>query len=575
MEWTQKTLFERIKERWNELDYVYTRLQDAREHICDFFRPDLGVDYDETHDMLMLGGDITEGSGPWVARTASTQFQGNTVSKKLDWFDYGFSDDRLNGIDELDRFRQDLKTHNSNVYQRGNFYDVQPQFTLDGWTIGSPLMFMEEEEDKVMCLPVHWLTYRIFYDRFNRTEGVIIKDKQWTAKKCFDKFCPGTDIQKRLKKAEEIFTTTLWNNIKNGKLNEKVTIWRAVFKDTDPVWGNFEKPYGKKWVDVYFEDLVLKEKQDKPLLKTGYFSKPYVHWDFDKKTWESASRTPAFYAIYDNLSLVQIFRNFLDNTQMKVRPPYAALLSYQDRLDMRPGAPIFLKQNEWNYRPTPFENTGDVRFEKDQIEIFRENLSRHFHLEMFRMFTDIAQQKNQEFKVLHLIEIAGERVTQLLPAIEAHENYLYQVDERVRSIELAAGRGPYNRRNIENIIDIIEHYIGGDTVKIEPQFVGTLRQAQQRQQKIQPLQFGIGALSEIAAAMGDPNFVRFMLKGYETGDKALQAVSFPQDLINEKQVFDRMYQEYQQLQAQREQFAQMVELLKAGKGQPMLEGAVA
>jgi len=592
MEWKQKTLLERIQDRWDSLESVYSRLKTARENICTFFRPDLGIDYDEDADMLMLGSEITEGSGPWVARTASTAFQGNTVSKKLDWYNYRFSDDKLNGIDILDRWRQDLKDHTSSVYQRSNFYDIQPQFTLDGWTVGSPLFFIEEDDGRAMCIPLHYLTYRLFYDRFNKVEGLIIKDTEWTAKKCFDVFCPGKNLASRLKEAERKFTKNLYQALKNGQLNERVTIWRAVFKSGDLIWDAEDgsraltRPLGrKKWLSVYFQDEAAQrftegsDPGNEPLLTDGYFSMPFVNWDYDKKTWESAARTPAFYSIYDEIVLIQIFRNWIDNTQMRVRPPISILLGTEDRIDMRPGKFSKFKKEEWGYLPKPLENIGEVKLEKEQIDFLRESLSRHFHLELFRMFTDLAQTKNQEFRVLQLVEMAGERVTMLLPAIESHESYLYQVDERIRAIEMQAGRGPFSRDNLENIADVINYYRGesSEPLLIEPEFVGTLRQAQQRQQKLQPIQYGVGALAEIANAMQDPNYVKFMLKSYETGDAALTAVNFPQDLIVEKTEFDKAATDYAQVQAQREQFAQFVELMKANKGQPQrpeLQGQV-
>jgi hypothetical protein len=192
---------------------------------------------------------------------------------------------------------------------------------------------------------------------------------------------------------------------------------------------------------------------------------------------------------------------------------------------------------------------------------------------MFRMFTNLAENTKQEFRVLQLAEMAGERITQLLPTIESHEGYLAQVDERVRDIERQAGRGPFNRMDLENVYDILNYYMGNDAgnAVIRPEFIGTLRQTQQIQQKLKPLQYGIGALSEFAQAMGDPNLVRFMIKSYEVGDEALQGVNFPQKLVREKADYDRLVESFNQSQQQNEQFAKMVELMKASKN---LQGSV-
>lgn len=576
MEIKKDTLYWNIVNKWSDKDKPYERVNKARTTVCDFFRPDLGVDVDEDSDMLMLGGDISEGSGPWAARTAAISYQGNTVSKKLDWHKYGFSDPRLTGIDELDQFCQDQKEHNSAVYQRGNFYDYQPQFTLDGWTTGSPLFFLEEDKrtNHLMCIPIHWLKYRLYYDRYNQAEGVIIKDTEWTAKQCFDKFCPGRTIEERLEKAGQIFSKPLQTAIKNNQMSERFTIWRAVFRADDPVWQveGFKPPRPKTWYDVYFEDCKQINKKNDQLLTEGYYSKPFVYWDYDKKLWDSASRTPAFHAIYDNLTIIQIFRNWVDNTQLRVRPSMAVLMGMEGRLNFRPGGLVKLKPNEWDKAPKPIDQIGEVRLEKEAVEIMRENLYRWFHLDLFRMFTDLAYMKDQEMKVFQLTEMAGERITQLLPMMESHESYLGQVDERLRAIEVNAGRGPYNKRNLENIFDIISHYIGpmeAGQVKIQPEFIGTLRKTQRMQHNLKPIQLGIGALSEIAASMGDSNLVRFMIKRYPAAEATLRATDFPQKLVREEEEFNRLYEDYQRNQAQMEQFAKNIELMKASKGTDM------
>jgi len=353
MEYKEKPLYDRIKERWESLDTIYARLNGARDTICSYFRPDLGIDYDEAADMLQLGADIYEGSGPWSARTMATGFQGNTVSKRIDWRAYQMSDARVHGVDEIDIWVQDVKKHMGEVYQNGNFYDVQPQFTLDGVTVGSPVLFGEEDEERVMWIPLHYKTYRLFYDRFNECNGIIIEDEEWTAKKCFDKFCPGTDIQERLKQAEKKFTVPLFEAIQNGRNNERFTIWRALFKDTDQIWHEakkFEPPVGgKKWYDVYYEDIGREPEPIKePLLTEGYYSKPFMVWNYDKKNWESSARTPAFEAIYDNASLQEIFKSYLENIQQKVRPSMAMLSGMKGRANFSPESTMEFSRGEWN-----------------------------------------------------------------------------------------------------------------------------------------------------------------------------------------------------------------------------------
>ena len=574
MEYKDKPLYDRIKERWDSLDIVYDRLNGSRETICSYFRQDLGVDYDEAADMIQLGMDIYEGSGPWSARTMATGFQGNTVSKRIDWRSYQMKEDKVNGIDEVDIWVQDVKKHMSQVYQSGNFYDVQPQFTLDGVTVGSPVLFGEEDDNRVMWIPLHYKTYRLFYDRFNECNGIIIEDEQWTAKKCFDKFCPGNDIQTRLKQAEKKFTTALFNAISQGRNNDRFTIWRALFKDTDQIWHQaekFEPPIGgKKWYDVYYEEIGREpEPVKKPLLTEGYYSKPFMVWNYDKKNWESSSRTPAFEAIYDNASLQEIFKSYLENIQQKVRPSMAMLSGMKGRANFSPESTIEFSRGEWNYLPKPIENVGDIKIEVDTSEMLQDKLSRHFHLDIFRQFSELAMRVKRPLAVQELIEMSGEKVTLLLPMIETHEHYLKQADDRQMEIEQRAGRGPFEKARVERIAEIIEYYTGKSvkgSITVQVEFIGTLRQAQQDQQNLRPITRGVALAGEIGEALGDPDLARLAVKGYETLDEALQAVRFPQKLITEKEEYDEAVAAVAQARARQQQLENAADLMKASKG---------
>ncbi len=573
-DYKDKSLYERIRERWDSLATVYARLNGAREDICAYFRPDLGSAYDESADMLQLGADIYDGSGPFAARTMATGFRGNTVGKNIDWRSYQMYDERVHGVDELDIWVQDILKHMSKVYQDGNFYDVQPQFTLDGVTTGSPVIFGEEHEDKVMWIPLHFKTYRLFYDRFNKPNGIIIEDEEWTALKCFDKFCPGNDIQTRLKDAEEKFSTPLFQAISQGRNSDRFTIWRALFKDTDNIWHQakeFEAPIGgKTWYDVYFEDIDNEiDKNKKPLLTEGYYSQPFVVWNYDKKNWESSARTPAFEAIYDNASLQEIFKSYLENMQQKVRPAMGILAGMKGRANFSPEGVIELSRAEWNYLPKPIENVGDIQLEVQTAEMLQGKLDRHFHLDTFRQFTIQAMQVKRPLAIQELIEMSGEKITLLLPMIETHEGFLGQADDRQMEIESRAGRGPFEKSRVERIRDILEQHTGeasSGRINVKVQFIGTLRQAQQRAQKLQPITTGVAIAGEIGKALMDDDLARLAIKGYETLDEALQAVNFPQKLVTEKEEYDEAVARLAQARAAQQQLENAAELMKASKG---------
>ncbi len=200
--WSDRTLYDRIYDRWHEKDTDYAKVNNNRDVITHYFRSDEIVDTDEQG--RLVGKAIYNGSSSWYSRMMATGFQGSLVSKNIPWIRYQMDAFELKGIDPLDQWLQDIKDHMADAYQRSNFYDVQPQFTHDGVTTGSPVLFGEEDilTQRTMWMPQHYKTVRLFYDKWNQVEGIITQDKEWTAKKIMDTFVGPDDEQGTKRRAK-------------------------------------------------------------------------------------------------------------------------------------------------------------------------------------------------------------------------------------------------------------------------------------------------------------------------------------------------------------------------------------
>ena len=136
---SNKTLYDRIVDRHKEKDQDYGKVNRNRRVITELFRSDEIMEVTEAGQLV--GQAIYNGSPSWFSRMMATGFQGSLVSKNIDWFRYQMEQSELKGIDLLDIWLQAVKEHMTDAYQKSNFYDVQPQFTHDGVTIGSPVLF--------------------------------------------------------------------------------------------------------------------------------------------------------------------------------------------------------------------------------------------------------------------------------------------------------------------------------------------------------------------------------------------------------------------------------------------------
>lgn len=568
MNWKDKTLYERIIDRWDEKEDDYTKINQNRDTITAYFRSDEILETDEKGDLV--GQDIYNGAGPWYSRMMATGFQGSLVSKNIAWIRYQMEQFELQGIDRLDQWVQNIKDYMTDVYQRSNFYDVQPQFTLDGLTTGSPIMFAEEEivSRKTMWMPQHYKTIRLYYDKFNQIEGVIVKDKQWTAKQIFDTFIKKDDDKGT--KREKMLTVEVNNALKTGKLNDEFVVYRAVFRVNDPIWdGGWKKPKGDwTWLSVYFLELPQKdvEKRNTPLNENvGYFSQPFAHWDFDKKPWESSSRTPAFYAVWDCMGLQQVHKNFMENIQLKNRPPVLALDTMKGRLSLSPEGEVLVSGQEYDKPPKSMDLVGDVALNRELFELYEDALKRWFYVDKWQMFSDLNMLRKQPVTATQIWQMAGEKSTLLSPAIETHSRYLESSDDVMLSIEWRAGRGPFHPDTLAEITDIVLSNAKSSvsSIGVMPVFIGALAQAQKRNQALEPIQSTMAAVAPLMQIFPQ---LRLMYREYDTANDMNEALDFPQKNIVPKEEYEEKVRLDNEQRAKQLRFENVVEMLKATKG---------
>ena len=573
MDWNKKTLYERIVDRWAEKETDYSKVNRNRDLITTFFRSDELIEVDDKGNLL--GQDIYNAAGPWYSRLMATGFQGSLVSKNIPWIRYQMRQDELRGIDELDIWAQEIQEFMTGVYQRSNFYDVQPQFTLDGITTGSPIMFAEENilKQKTIWRPQHYKKVRMYYDGDNEIEGVIVKDKNWTAKQIFDTFVK-TDDEKGTKR-NKLLTLAVNKALESGQLNKEFLIYRAVFRENDPMWNGegkdkFKKPAGDwTWISVYFQEITEIEndgdKRNKPLNENmGYFSQPFAIWNYDKKPWEASSRTPAFYAIWDNISLQQIDKNYIENIQLKNRPPRIFLDSMKNRIDFSPEGRIEVSSSEYKQPPKALDMIGDVRLEKELMDMKDEALRRWFLVDFFRMFSDLVRQQKQPVTATQIWQMAGEKATLLSPAIETHSRYLDTSDDRMMNIEQMAGRGPFHPEKMLEITQIVLANIKSPigNFGVVPVFIGALAQAQKVSQQLKPIQ----ATMEAVSPLFDRNpQLMFMYRWYKTVNKINEALDFPQDSIIPEEEYDELVKADNEAKTRERQQLMAIEMAKASK----------
>ncbi len=565
--WEDKNLFDRVFDRLAQRKRGYVKFNVARDTIVDNFRPDLGSDITADGDGSFFGENIYDGIAPWAVGVMATGFQGGLVSAEADWLMHRMEQSELADNDRLDLWLQSVKVHISGAYQKSNFYRVLPPFVKDGISIGSPVMFIEEEfvhKKKKMSgiikfLPQHYKTVFVFYNKYNEAEGVIVEDKTWTTKQIVDMFAPS------MEEAKAKLCDTVYNDLKSGQHHTEHTIIRAVFKGNDKIWNvpGFKKP-DREWVSVYFENTPKEEKKNEPLRSEGYFSQPFVVWDYDKKPWESISRTPAFAAIYDVISQQQIKRQQLDNLQLKNNPPRQVNTDYRNIVNFNPEGITPVAAEDWDKVAKMFDVVGDIKLSKDELESNAQNIKRWFHTDKFLKFTDLTSTLKQQPSATQIIKIAAELAVQTNPGISTFTGFLGDVDDRVLDIESRAGRGPFAPDIMAEISEIVitNSKQPVSDIGLMPIFVGPLARAQKVKQELDPILDGLGALAPLFEIWPD---LKFAIREYGTAEDILKATNYPLKNLVPEDEYNQIIKELNEARARVEQQASLIEAAKVSK----------
>jgi hypothetical protein len=351
---------------------------------------------------------------------------------------------------------------------------------------------------------------------------------------------------------------------------------RAVFKEDDEIWDTegFEKPAMDprnpyRWISVYFEKVTDKDK-DTPLEVGTYSTRPFVVWDFDKKRHEVLSRTPAYNAMFDNYSLQTIAHAHQDAIQLQTYRPMWINEEIKGRTALHAKGEMYVSPAEYKQPPVPIEVAGNPGFTKDLMDDMKEAIKRHFHLDLFNLFSQIARDRNQPLTATQIWQMAGERSTLLSPAVESHSKYLADVDDRMLEIEMRAKRGPFDFDTMANVMDAIAANAPSTQLRpgITAKFIGPLARAQRVQQAVEPVMSGLSAMAPLFEQF--PNS-KAIVREYELVDHLAEATDFPMDAVNTKEEYMEIVAASQAKAQSDEQFLKAIEMAKVapGMGKPV------
>jgi len=566
MDYSKKTLYQRVISRHADMVQHRKLWEPQCDDIVEYCRPDLILgDSLDTSEGSFQGESIVEGSAFFSELTWQRGFMGLQVGSKINWIKYILrvldtnAAKYFKGNDRVNLFTQELREYMLEVYRKSNYYSAMPDFVLDGGTVGSPVMLIEEDliNGVSVCKVPHYTQRYLKKDWFGNDTSLHLVHEI------------------TLLEAVELFgkknlPETLQQDLMAGHHKIKVKFLQAIYRSGDEILQNLPEPLMVRgpWMEFYFCMEAVNKEDEKPIRIKPYSSKPFISWHYSRRSEETYARTPSWWAIYDIKGNTAGWNTLFLTAEKQADPPMIMLQQMRARTDLMPGGEVLAAStDEYDRPPKPIDQKDKYPFVVDFMDRLRGNIDRFFHVDLFMQIQNYQKEHTQPPTAYEIMTMQAEKNVQIGPAIQGYEKFLGEADARLMAIENKAGRLP---EIPQEILDLTEG-------TIEPIFVGPLALAQMQGQMLQKLQTGLG-ICEMIAPFSE-NAAKYKLKWPQLLEKALEGIDFYQDVMNSEdeynQIVESINEEIRQAQnaevMQKE--AQAVRNLgsKAEEGSPLKE----
>ena len=392
-------------------------------------------------------------------------FQGNTATSSKKWHRFIHPDPKLMELRTVKQWCQDMDEHFYYLFQtRSNFYKKIPSFyiLLVGFAVGTVFIDEDLNTDQIkFIVPNPW---EMFVEK-NKDGEIDTYHRQF--------YMSARNIGSMFEHAD--LSPAVLDAIKTDP-DKKFTIIHAVFPNEDRQYYK-TGAQDKKFASVYvlkesseYERSNLLRRKGTNVAISGYDEMPYI-----TGVWRDTPNTPYSFgpghtALPQLLMLNDAAKRYWIATQKLVDPPMWLPLKYREfGFSLAPEAKNWYEE-EKIMDVSPIQQTIDIAALLEGINDLREQISKIFMVDFWRMMTD----RDANVTATQIIREQGEQAVALGPMLDSLHSFFNHMFDRLVSIEAAANRLPVPPD------EIIE---AGGEYRVE--YVGPMAQAQKRLFEIQ------------------------------------------------------------------------------------------
>lgn len=487
-----RSLAWKILDRQRQYEELRQPLEGGFAEIVAFTDPGLSS-WSDSEGARYEGSRIYEGTPPWALRVMAHGWIGSLISQALPrWFKYLFPEPSMRGIDEVNKWIQQVQDQQYSAYRNSTIYAGMDPFVRGGLSVGSSILMPWEAEDgSIDCeVPHPKENYHGPMDSYHRKYKIDVA----TAVK---RFMGGRKVPTDLAGMMDApLSYSLLKDYLDGKHAALHEFVRAIYRSDDPILEGQPAKYTRKpWCEFYVETRRdglrsgSERAEDKAkLLQTdegGYFAKPHIKWDYEINTNEYYARTPASMAIYDIKTHQELERLGLESAQRRQQPPIWLMKKYARQWTGYPGSVVtYDSLEEAAAEPKTIRDNTDWEVGIAQADRIKRSVERHFHTDFFQMYSRVLAENKGSWPTLgQLIRTEGEKGMLLAQEIGGFSDVLRDLDDVVFEIQERKGSFPEPPPIVQDYF-AEQFWAGNDKVRLQVEFVGPLMSVQQESQTL-------------------------------------------------------------------------------------------
>jgi len=300
---------------------------------------------------------------------------GNLVSPNLRWLRLTMEDKQQNEIPYVRDWLEEVENVIYAELARSNYYAAMSEFFLDGASVGTAIMLVDEDMSrKKMLFSTRHMKECYIAEARDGSVDTLYREFKMTNRQMAqvwgDDLCDGRK-----------------NRAKDAPFGD-ATVIHAVFPRAERDAGKFDS-MNKKFASVYIDKEFHSANKGKFefLGESGYDEFPYLVWRWRKNSDEIYGRSPASDAIQDVIRLNQIGKSSLTAAQLAAEPPLNVPMTSRGMERIVPRG--------FNYFTNPLEQisainlAGNFPISKDQEAEIKDSIRNIFRTKMYLLMESL------------------------------------------------------------------------------------------------------------------------------------------------------------------------------------------